>query len=55
MVEIGGFKRAIDVGDFVVGDSVGDFFIEAGGGTDDRYLGVGVEGMKDATCCDLET
>ena len=35
--------------DFVLGDAVADLGVQAGGGTHDGDLGVGVEDVEDAT------
>lgn len=40
--------------DLVLGDSEGDFFVEAGAGAYDSYVGVGVEAVEDAASSDLE-
>lgn len=47
IVEIVRLKVAVDMGDLVLGDAIGDFLIQAGLGTDDGHFGVGIEGMED--------
>lgn len=53
VVEVGGVEGAVDVGDEVLGDAVGDFGDEAGGGGDDGDEGVGVEEVEDPPGGDL--
>lgn len=53
VVEIGWEEVAVDVGDEVLRDAVGDFGDEAGGGGDDGDEGVGVEQVEDAAGGDL--
>lgn len=40
--------------DLVLGDAVGNFWVEARGGADDCYEGICVEAVEDAACCNLE-
>jgi hypothetical protein len=42
------------MGDLALGDSVGDFFIEASGRTNDGNACVGIEGVEDAPRGDLK-
>jgi hypothetical protein len=37
----------------LLGDPVSYLRVEAGGGGDDRYVGVGIEAVEDAACSDL--
>lgn len=53
VVEVGGVEGAVDVGDEVLGDAVGDFGDEAGGGGDDGDEGVGIEEVEDSPGGDL--
>lgn len=41
------------MGDLFLGDAIGNLLVEAGGGTDDCYSGVGIEGEQDTTCSNL--
>lgn len=53
IVEVGGFEHAVDMCDLLLGNSVGDFFVQTRGRTDDRNVGVGIETVEDATGSDL--
>ena len=53
-IEVGRLEDAVDMGDLVLRDAVCDLFVEAGSGTYDGDVGVGIEAVEDAAGGDLE-
>lgn len=53
IVEIVGLEVAVDMGDLVLGDAIGDFLIETGLRTDDGHFGIGIEDIENTTRCYL--
>lgn len=46
IVKIVRLKVAVDMGNLILVDAIGDFLIQAGPGANDSYFGIGIEGKE---------
>lgn len=53
IIEIGRFEDSVDVCDLLLGNAMGDFFIQARSRTHDSNVGVGIEAVEDAASGNL--